>query len=141
ADAFAAEGSLFASTGGSPAGAAAAIATLATIQAEDLQGNAARVGSHLRAGLQRLVDTYEMAGAVHGMGLYLGLEIVTDKSSQTPATAATTALCERLLELGIVMQPTGDYSNVLKIKPPLCIDVASADFLLNGIESALRDGW
>ncbi|MGV1036581.1 MAG: aminotransferase [Candidatus Nanopelagicales bacterium] len=141
ADAFAAEGSLFASTGGSPAGAVAAIATLATIQAEDLQGNAARVGSHLRAGLQRLVDGYEMAGAVHGMGLYLGLEIVTDKGSQTPATAGTAALCERLLELGVVMQPTGDYSNVLKIKPPLCIDLASADFLIECIETALRDGW
>lgn len=141
ANAFAAEGSLFASTGGSPAGAAAAIATLATIQAEDLQGNAARVGRHLRAGLQRLVDTYEMAGAVHGMGLYLGLEIVTDKESKTPATAGTEALCERLLELGVVMQPTGDYSNVLKIKPPLCIDTASADFLIDCIERALRDGW
>jgi 4-aminobutyrate aminotransferase-like enzyme len=30
---------------------------------------------------------------------------------------------------------------VLKIKPPLCIDVASVDFLLEALEVAFTEGW
>lgn len=141
AESFEAEGSLFASMGGTPAGAAAAIATLRTIVDEDLQGNAARMGARLRAGLEQLVARHEMAGAVHGRGLYLGLELVTDKASRAPATEATDALCERLLELGVVMAATGDHMNVLKIKPPLCIDAAGVDHLLEALEVAFAEGW
>ena len=141
AESFAAEGSLFASMGGTPAGAAAASATLQALRDEDLMGNAARMGARLRAGLEGLVDRHEMAGAVHGRGLYLGLELVTDKASRTPASAATDALCERLLRLGVVMAATGDHSNVLKIKPPLCIDTESVDFLLEALEVAFAEGW
>ncbi len=138
---FAAEGSLFASMGGTPAGAAAASATLAALREEDLMGNAAAMGARLRAGLVSLVERHEMAGAVHGRGLYLGLEIVTDKATRRPATRATDALCERLLGLGVVMAATGDHSNVLKVKPPLCIDEAGVDFLLEALEVAFSEGW
>ncbi len=141
AESFAVEGSLFASMGGTPAGAQAAIATLRTLRVEDLMGNAARMGARLRAGLESLVTGHPMAGAVHGRGLYLGLELVTDRDSRAPATEATDALCERLLGLGVVMAATGDHMNVLKIKPPLCIDEAGVDFLLEALEVAFAEGW
>ncbi len=141
AEAFAVEGSLFASMGGTPAGAAAGLATLRALQAEDLQGNAARMGQRLRAGLEQLVQRHPMAGAVHGRGLYLGLELVTDRQTKQPATAATAALCDRLLELGVVMAATGDHMNVLKIKPPLCLDAAAVDFLLEALDVAFSEGW
>jgi 4-aminobutyrate aminotransferase-like enzyme len=141
AESFAAEGSLFASMGGTPAGAVAGIATLRALQDEDLMGNAARMGARLRRGLESLVARFPMAGAVHGRGLYLGLELVTDPGTMAPAPEATDALCERLLTLGVVMAATGDHMNVLKIKPPLCIDVAGVDFLLEALEVAFTEGW
>jgi 4-aminobutyrate aminotransferase-like enzyme/Ser/Thr protein kinase RdoA (MazF antagonist) len=141
AESFASEGSLFASMGGTPAGAVAAIATLRALQDEDLMGNADRMGARLRRGLESLVERFPMAGAVHGRGLYLGLELVTDAQARIPATEATDALCERLLTLGVVMAATGDHMNVLKIKPPLCIDVAGVDLLLEALEVAFTEGW
>ncbi|MBP5888967.1 hypothetical protein F3K35_01040 [Streptomyces sp. LBUM 1481] len=35
-----------------------------------------------------------------------------------------------MLELGVVIQPTGVELNVLKIKPPLCFDTPAADYFL-----------
>lgn len=141
ADRYRTQGYFFSSTGGSPVSAAIGLAVLDVIEDEQLQENARRVGGHLKARLQELAVTYPIVGAVHGSGLYLGLEFVRDRASREPATAATAAICNRLLELGVIMQPTGDHLNILKIKPPLCVSEESADFFADALEHVLRTGW
>ena len=44
-------------------------------------------------------------------------------------------------ELGVVIQPTGDGNNVLKVKPPLCFTRASADFVVGALDRTLAEGW
>jgi 4-aminobutyrate aminotransferase-like enzyme len=39
------------------------------------------------------------------------------------------------------MQPTGDHLNVLKIKPPLCLDREGADFFVDALARVLTEGW
>ena len=46
-------------------------------------------------------------------------------------------LCDRMLDLGVIVQPTGDHLNILKIKPPLCIDTTAADFFADMLDLAL----
>ena len=46
-----------------------------------------------------------------------------------------------MLELGVIVQPTSDYMNVLKIKPPLCIDRAAADAFVDALATTLSTGW
>ena len=48
---------------------------------------------------------------------------------------------DRLLELGVIMQPTGDFQNVLKIKPPLCVTGDSVDYFADALERVLTTGW
>ncbi len=142
ADAFAAEGSFFSSVGGSPVGCAAGLAVLETIDRERLQENARVVGGHLRAGLKEVAARHtEIVGTVHGMGLYLGVELVRDQATLEPASEEAHAVCERMLELGVIVQPTGDGNNVLKVKPPLCITVESADVVVDALERTLSEGW
>jgi 4-aminobutyrate aminotransferase-like enzyme/Ser/Thr protein kinase RdoA (MazF antagonist) len=142
AEAFAAEGSFFSSTGGSPVGCAAGLAVLETIDRERLQENARVVGGHLQAGLQDVAARHpEIVGAVHGMGLYLGVELVRDPETLEPASDEALAICERMLDLGVVIQPTGDGNNVLKVKPPLCITRESADLVVDALERTLSEGW
>jgi 4-aminobutyrate aminotransferase-like enzyme len=141
ADAFAASGSFFSSVGGSAMAAAAGIAVLDAIEAEGLQANAREVGAHLRAGLQGMVERFDLCGAVHGHGLFLGLELVRDPETLEPAGAEAAAICERALELGLVIQPTGDGANVLKIKPPLCFSVEDAVHLIGVLGRILEEGW
>ena len=110
------------------------------IDDEGLQANARDVGAHLRAGLERVTAGNPLVGAIHGMGLYQGVELVRDRETLEPADGEALAICERLLELGVICQPTGDGNNVLKVKPPLCLTRESADVFVEALGIALR-GW
>jgi 4-aminobutyrate aminotransferase-like enzyme/Ser/Thr protein kinase RdoA (MazF antagonist) len=141
AEAFSAQGYFFSSTGGSPLSCAIGLTVLDVLADEDLQGNALRVGGHLKERLLALRDRHPIVGTVHGMGLYLGVELIRDRDALTPAPEETAAICNRMLELGVVIQPTGDHMNILKTKPPLCIDEAGADFYVDALERVLTEGW
>ena len=135
------EGSFFSSMGGSPAGCAAALATLDVIENEGLQANAAAMGQRIADRVNALADEYPIIGTVHGLGLYRGIELVRDRDTLEPASEEALAIGERMRELGVIVQPTSDYMNVLKIKPPLCIDREAADAFVDALEVTLRRGW
>lgn len=141
AERYRTEGYFFSSTGGSPVSSAIGMAVLDVIEREGLQENARVVGAHLKARLLALADEHPIVGTVHGSGFYLGLEFVRDRSTLEPATEETAAICDRLLTLGVVMQPTGDYLNVFKIKPPMCISKESVDYFVDSLERVLATGW
>lgn len=141
AEAFRSQGYFFSSTGGSPLSCAIGLTVLDVLREEDLQGNAVRVGGHLKARLEELATRHPIIGTVHGIGLYLGVEMVRDHDTLEPAKEETAAICERMLDLGVIIQPTGDHSNILKTKPPLCIDTAAADFYVDMLDRVLTQGW
>jgi 4-aminobutyrate aminotransferase-like enzyme len=141
ADRFSSQGYFFSSTGGSPLSCAIGITVLDALRDEGLQQNAAQVGAHLKTRLQALQDKHPIIGTVHGVGLYLGVEMVRDRESLEPAVEETSAICNRMLELGVVIQPTGDQMNILKTKPPLCIDTEAADFYVDALDRVLTEGF
>jgi 4-aminobutyrate aminotransferase-like enzyme/Ser/Thr protein kinase RdoA (MazF antagonist) len=141
AEAFAAQGSFFSSAGGSPVSCVVGLTVLDIIEDEGLQANAREVGDHIVARCTELMAEHPIIGAVHGRGLYLGVELVRDRDTLEPATAECYAICERLRELGVIVQPTGERANVLKIKPPMCLTRASADFVVDQLSRVLREGW
>lgn len=145
AEAYADAAYFFSSAGGSPAACAAGVAVLDTIEREGLQAAALRVGTRLRYRLEALraaVDDGPVRiGAVHGQGLYLGVELVRDLETREPAGPQARALCERMLTLGVIVQPTSRHGNVLKVKPPLCITEGQADTFVDRLAAALTDGW
>lgn len=135
------QGYFFSSTGGSPASSVAGLTVLDAFREERLQENAAETGGYLKQRLEALATRHPLIGAVHGLGLYLGVEFVRDRDTLEPATEETAAICDRLLELGVIMQPTGDHQNVLKTKPPLCLSQESADAFVDMLDRVLDEGW
>lgn len=138
---YSGQGYFFSSTGGSPLSCVVGLAVLDVIRDERLQENARDVGGHLKSRLQDLQRRHPIIGTVHGIGLYLGVELNRDPVTLEPAVEETMAICERMLELGVVIQPTGDRMNILKTKPPLCLDVESADFYVDVLDRVLTEGW
>lgn len=141
AEAFRSQGYFFSSTGGSPLSCAIGMTVLDVLGEERLQDNASRVGAHLKSRLLALAEKHPIIGTVHGVGLYLGVEMVRDRLTLEPATEETALICDRMLELGVIIQPTGDHQNILKTKPPLCIDTESADFYADTLDRVLTEGW
>ena len=141
ADEYRNAGYFFSSTGGSPLSSRVGLCVLDIIRDEELQANARIVGGHLKARLQDLAQRHEVIGAVHGHGLYLGVELVRDRTTLEPAAGEAAAICDRMLDLGVVVQPTSDRMNVLKVKPPLCLDRSAADFFVDTLDRVLAEGW
>lgn len=141
ADALATQGQFFSSAGGSTLSCRVGIAVLDAMVEDDLQRNAEVVGARLAGGLRALADRHPIIGVVHGEGLYLGVELVRDRESMEPADAEAAAICERMRELGVIVLTTSERSNVLKIKPPLCLTAESADQVVVVLERVLREGW
>lgn len=141
ADTYRDAGYFFSSTGGSPLSSRVGLTVLDILRDEDLQGNAREVGGHLKARLVELAQRHDIIGAVHGSGLYLGVELVRDRTTLEPASSEADAICDRMLDLGVVIQPTSDRMNVLKVKPPLCIDRPAADFFVDTLDRVLSEGW
>ncbi len=140
AEALEAEGYFFSSSGGSPVSCRIGMAVLDVMEEEKLWENAQVVGGHFKARLEALIERHPLVGAVHGSGFYLGLELIRNHETLEPATEETTLLCDRLRELGIFMQPTGDYLNILKIKPPMVTSLQSVDFFVDMLSKVLDEG-
>ncbi|AXI59197.1 aminotransferase [Pseudomonas kribbensis] len=140
AEALEAEGYFFSSAGGSPVSCQIGMAVLDVMEEEKLWENAQVVGGHFKQRLEALIDKHPLVGAVHGSGFYLGVELIRNRQTLEPATEETTLLCDRLRELGIFMQPTGDDLNILKIKPPMVTSRQSVDFFVDMLSKVLEEG-
>ncbi|MEV7609638.1 aminotransferase [Microbacterium sp. NPDC089320] len=141
ADALSDQGQFFSSGGGSSLSCSVGLAVLDAMVEDDLQRNALDVGRHLAEALRALARRHPIVGPVHGQGLYLGVELVRDSETLEPAAAEAAAICERLRELGVIVLTTSERSNVLKIKPPLCLSVGSADHVVAMLDRVLTEGW
>ena len=67
----------------------------------------------------------------------LGVELVKDRADKEPAKNQTAALVEMAKERGLLLGKGGLHSNVLRIKPPMCLSMDDADFLVDCLEEIL----
>ncbi len=124
--------------GGNPVSMAAGLAVLDVIEEEGLQENARVNGAHFKKGLERLRDRHSIIGDVRGMGLMLGVELVLDRETKEPAKAEAAALLEELRERSVLIGKGGLDGNVLRIKPPMCINRGDIDYALDALDGALQ---
>lgn len=125
--------------GGNPVSCAAGRAVLRTVLEENLQGHALQLGGYIQEGLRELQDRYRLLGDIRGEGLFLGVELVNDPDSLVPAAAEASYLINRMKDKGVLMSTDGPLHNVIKIKPPMSLTFAQADFMLEQLEEVLKE--
>jgi 4-aminobutyrate aminotransferase-like enzyme/Ser/Thr protein kinase RdoA (MazF antagonist) len=124
--------------GGNPVSCAAGMAVLDVIENEQLQQRALDTGEQLLTGFRALADQHDCIGDVRGHGMYLGIDLVSDRESTQPATALASDICNAMRDRGVLISTDGPADNVLKIKPPIVFGRAEADILLYELGEVLR---
>ena len=122
--------------GGNPVVCAQGKAVLEVIEREQLQANALKVGNHILAGLEKLQLKHNVIGDVRGRGLMIGVELVKDRQTKEPGKAECARVMELAREMGLLIGKGGLWGQTIRIKPPLCITLADADFLLEVLDAA-----
>lgn len=138
-DQFGRQQRYFNTYGGNPVSCRAAHAVLRVLREEDLQANARRVGDYLKQGLQTLAERHQLIGDIRGEGLFIGVELVTDRYTQAPATACAASVVNGLRRRQVLISATGPKANILKIRPPLVFAKEHADLLLERLDQTLND--
>ncbi len=129
----------FSTFGGNPVSCAIGLAVLDVIIEEGLQDNALQVGRHLQAGLQDVAARRPLIGDIRGLGLFLGVELVRDRTTLEPAGEEAERVASRMRERGVLVSTDGPFHNVLKIKPPLVFNTADADQLVAVLDHVLGE--
>ena len=123
--------------GGNPLACAAGLAAMTALLDEGLVENASYVGDHLSNALRDRLRNCDRVADVRGLGLAIGIEMVIDRDTRTPVGGDfIRAVLRGLLRRGVVISSTGP---VMRITPPLCLDVAQADFIAGVVGRTLAE--
>ncbi len=125
--------------GGNPMACAQGKAVLEVIEEDGLQANALKMGNRLLEGLNKLQDRHPAIGQVRGLGLMIGVELVEDRTSKAPAKDLCLRVFERAKDLGLLIGKGGLDGNILRIKPPMCINAADVDFILEVLDQSIGE--
>jgi 4-aminobutyrate aminotransferase-like enzyme len=137
ADVFANGMEFFSTFGGNPVSCAIGMAVLDVIRDEGLQKHAKNVGARILKGLDALKERHDIIGDVRGLGLFIGIELVKDRTTLAPATQTASQLVNQLRNKGILLGTDGPFNNVIKIKPPMVITKEDADMFVRVLDDTL----
>eukprot|EP00929_Paragymnodinium_shiwhaense_P046799 TRINITY_DN2380_c0_g1_i2.p1 TRINITY_DN2380_c0_g1~~TRINITY_DN2380_c0_g1_i2.p1 ORF type:complete len:475 (+),score=104.46 TRINITY_DN2380_c0_g1_i2:76-1500(+) len=131
--------------GGNPMASAVGLAVLDVIEQEGVQENCLVVGKKLRDGLLDAQTRWpEFIADVRGRGLMQGVEFWrpgAKHAAQTPAPGSddTLKIVNLMKHKGILVGRGGLFGSVMRIKPPMCWNVADADFFLAAFNEACEE--
>jgi 4-aminobutyrate aminotransferase-like enzyme/Ser/Thr protein kinase RdoA (MazF antagonist) len=139
ADSFANGPEFFSTFGGSTLSCRIGKEVLDIVDDENLQENAKIQGDLLLNGLRKLQKKYACIGDVRGIGLFIGVELVTDRESRTAATEIAAFVSDRMREHRILLGREGPMDNILKIRPPLTVQADDIDMIISTLDNILSE--
>jgi 4-aminobutyrate aminotransferase-like enzyme len=139
AEAFDTGMEFFSTFGGNPVSCAAGLAVLEVLEEEGLQDRARSVGERLTQVLRALAAEHPVLGDVRGMGLFQGVEVVTDPEARTPWAGGASYLVNRLAERSILAGTDGPDHNVVKLRGPMVVEAADVEHLGAVLGEILRE--
>ena len=129
----------FSTFGGSDLSCLIANEVLKIVDDENLKSNAKKMGDILINELNKLKFKFPIIGDVRGLGLFLGVEIVNNIETKEPDTQKADYICNRLREKNILIGLEGPSENVIKIRPPLCLNKEDVFTFIRAFSEVLSD--
>jgi 4-aminobutyrate aminotransferase len=115
--------------GGNPVAIAASLKTFELLEGGMLE-NSARMGERLIAGLRKFAEKYpDVVFDVRGLGLMIGVEFVTDRSTNQPDPALRDRIEIEAFHRGLILQGAGE--STIRFSPPLLVSESDVDTALD----------
>jgi len=114
---------------GNPVACSAALATIKYIEENKLVERSRRLGEAALKRLREMMEKHPLIGDVRGLGLMIGVDLVSDKLKKTRATVEAKKVVWRAYELGLLIFYL--KGNVLRVQPPLTIE---EELLMQGLD-------
>jgi len=133
------EGDHFSTFGGNPASCAAGLATLEVVAEEHLVEHSESLGKEAFHRLTEIAERSPLIGEVRGKGLMIGIELVKNKKTKSPADREAGEVKKALLKEGFLIGLGGLHKNVLRLQPPLIITRKELDLALDNLEKSLSN--
>ncbi len=128
--------------GGCTAGPAAALENMRIIEDEGLLANTLAMGDYALNSLAALMDQHKVIGQVRGKGLFLGAELVADRTTREPADEKKVqAVVADCMAQGVIIGATNrsvpGFNNTLCLSPALIATKDDIDEITGAIGAAL----
>jgi 4-aminobutyrate aminotransferase len=121
----------------SPVGCAAALATIEYIEKEGLVDHARDLGEYALKRMKEMMERHPLIGDVRGLGLFLGIELVKDRTTRKRATDEAEAVMYSALSKGLSFKLT--MGNIITLTPALTIKREEMDKAFTIIDECLTD--
>jgi 4-aminobutyrate aminotransferase len=120
-----------------PVACAAAIATIECLEEENLPANAEKMGDYAMNRMRNMMQQHKIIGAVRGLGLLMGMELVKDRQTKEPAAEEAEQVMYSALSKGLNFKVT--MGNIITLTPPLTITKQEMDRALNILDECLKE--
>ena len=129
--------------GGCTAGPTAAIENMKIIQEENLLDNVTTIGKYALDKLEELKDKHQIIGDVRGKGLFLGIELVKDRTTKEPVDESLIIrIANDCLQQGVIIGRTNrsflSLNNTICLAPALIATKDDIDEIVTSIDHALN---
>ncbi|MBL7189448.1 MAG: aspartate aminotransferase family protein [Phycisphaerae bacterium] len=120
-----------------PVACAAALATIECLEDDDLPANAKNMGAHALNRMREMMQQHKIVGAVRGLGLLMGIELVKDRQTKEPAVDEAEKVMYAALARGLNFKVT--MGNIITLTPPLTITKEEIDRAMDILDECLED--
>ena len=98
---------------------AAGASAIKFVKDNNVEQHVEALGKEIMERLEKIREKSRFIGDVRGLGLFIGIEYVKDKTSKEPFPEIVGELRKELYRNGLLVEAGGHYSNVLRFLPPL----------------------
>ncbi len=120
-----------------PVACAAALATIECLEDDHLLANAEDMGAHAVDRMHEMMQQHKIVGAVRGLGLMMGMELVKDRKTKEPAVDEAEKVMYASLAKGLNFKVT--MGNIITLTPPLTIMKEEMDKAMDILDECIED--
>jgi len=120
-----------------PVACRAALSTIEYIETHDLVAHARELGRYALNHMTEMMERHPLIGDVRGLGLFLGIELVRDRSTRERAVDEAEAVMYSALTKGLSFKLT--MGNIISLTPALTITRDEMDKALDIVEECIGE--